>query len=138
MEPLWAFRSSLRVENGVAFSLLGGDWRVRLGDVRITAGQGQGRVRGMVAELEFCGADDDDAGLADASSNEQAKNGESAVDWDLRETLLRSFWDGLVSDSGVSMDRSQVVVKVPGVDKVEKDDLTLVRQYMELLRFTRA
>jgi hypothetical protein len=35
------------------------------------------------------------------------------------------------------MERLQVVVKVPGVAKDEKVDLTLVRQYMELLRFAR-
>ena len=135
MEPLWAFRSSLRVENGVAFSLLGGDWLLRLGDARITAGPGQGRVRGMVAELEFSGMDE--AG-ASTGSNGEVENGESSVDWKGRETLLRSFWDGVVSGSGVGMDRLQVVVKVPGVEKGEKDSLTLIRQYMELLRFAKA
>jgi hypothetical protein len=134
MEPLWAIRSSLRVENGAAFSLLGGDWRLRLGDARITAGQGQGRVRGMVAEVEFCDV------AEDAVSNgptDGAENAEYVVDWEGWEKMLRSFWDGLVRETGVSMDRLQVVVKVPGVAKGEKDELTLIRQYMELLRFAR-
>ena len=135
MEPLWTFRSSIRVENGAAFSLLGGDWRLRLGDARITAGQGQGRVRGMVAELEFCGIDE--AGVS-TGATEEAENGEYAIDWQSREKLLGSFWDGLVGGSGVSMDRLQVVVRVPGVANGEKDDLTLVRQYMELMKFVRA
>jgi TATA-binding related factor (TRF) of subunit 20 of Mediator complex len=135
MEPLWAFRSSLRLENGAAFSLLGGDWRLRLGDARITAGQGQSRVRGLVAEVEFCDVAED--GVLNGVSKE-AEDGKYVIDWEGRETMLRSFWDGLVRESGVSMDRLQVVVKVPGAAKGERDDLTLVRQYMELLRFTRA
>jgi hypothetical protein len=108
---------------------------LRLGDARITAGQGQGRVRGMVAEVEFCDVTEDGAPV---EASEEAENGEYAVDWEGREKMLRSFWDGLVCESGFSMDRLQVVVKVPGVAKGEKDDLTLIRQYMELLRFARA
>lgn len=134
MEPLWALRSSLRVENGAAFSLRGGDLRVRLGDARITAGQGQGRVRGMVAEVAFSDVDEDE--ILNGAHGE-AENGEHAVDWEGREEMLRSFWDGLVGGSEVDMDRLQVVVKVPGVVKAEKDNLTLVRQYMELLRLAR-
>ena len=135
MEPLWTLRSGLRVEHGVAFMLANGDWRLRLGDGRIAPGQGQGRVRGMVAELEFCGLGDDEGDPSEA--NEEHDNGGNALDWEGREKMLKSFWDGLVSGSEVSMERLQVVVKVPGIEKGEKGDLTLVRQYMELLRFAR-
>jgi hypothetical protein len=135
MEPLWRLRSGMRVEHGVAFTLASGDWRLRLGDGRITLGQGQGRVRGMVAELEFCGLGDDEGDPSE--TNEEHNNGGNSWDWEGREKMLKSFWDGLVSGSEVSMERLQVVVKVPGIEKGEKGDLTLVRQYMELLRFTR-
>jgi hypothetical protein len=49
------------------------------------------------------------------------------MDWEGREKKCWSFWDVLAQDSGASMDGLQVVVKVPGVAKGEKDDLTLVR-----------
>jgi hypothetical protein len=135
MEPLWALRASLRVENGAAFSLLDGEWRLRLGDARITGGQGHGRVRGMVAEVQFCNVAEDDV---PNRAGEEMDNGPDVVDWEGREKLMRSFWDSLVHESGVNMERLQVVVKVPRVGKAEKVDLTLVRQYMELLRFARA
>ena len=138
MEPLWSRGSGLRVEHGVAFTLANGDWRLRLGDGRITLGQGQGRVRGMVAELEFCGLGDDEEEEGDPSeTNEEHNNDGGGLDWEGREKMLKSFWDGLVSGSEVSMERLQAVVKVPGIEKGEKGDLTLVRQYMELLRFAR-
>jgi hypothetical protein len=88
----------------------------------------------MVAELEFCGIDEAEFSTG---ATEEAENEKYITDWEGREKLLRSFWDGLVSGAGVSMDRLQVVVKVPGAAKGEKEDLTLVRQYMELLRFAR-
>jgi len=124
MQPLWAFRSGLRVENGVAFTLAGGDWQVRLGDAKITNGQGQGRVRGMVAEVEFCGDGEGE--------------GEEVVDWDGREKMLKSFWESAVDGSEIGMDGLRVVVKVASIQKEGKDDLMLVRQYMELLKFARA
>lgn len=89
----------------------------------------------MVAELEFCGLGDDEGDPSE--TNEEHNNGGNALDWEGREKMLKSFWDGLVSGSEVSMERLQVVVKVPGIEKGEKGDLTLVRQYMELLRFAR-
>jgi hypothetical protein len=141
MEPLWAFRASLRVENGAAFSLLDGEWRLRLGDAKVTGGQGHGRIRGMVVEVEFGDvAKDEVSNRVEEEERDSAPGGggdDDDVDWDGREKLLRNFWDGLVRESGVSMERLQVVVKVPGVAKGEKVDLTLVRQYMELLRFAR-
>jgi hypothetical protein len=135
MEPLWSARSGLRVEHGIAFTLANGDWRLRLGDGRITLGQGQGRVRGMVAELEFCGVGDDEGDPDE--TNEGQNNSGDGLDWEGREKMLKSFWDSLVSGSEVSMERLQAVVKVPGIEKGEQGDLTLVRQYMELLRFAR-
>lgn len=111
-----------------------GDWRLRLGDAKITSGQGHGRVRGMVAEVEFRDVAEDEV---PNGAGEQTDNGQDVIDWEGREKLLRSFWDSLVRESGVSMERLQVVVKVPGVAKGEKDNLTLVRQYLELLRFAR-
>jgi hypothetical protein len=149
MEPLWALRASLRVENGAAFSLLDGEWRLRLGDAKVTGGQGHGRIRGMVVEVEFGDVAKDEVPNRVEEERVSAPSGgggggvvdvddvDDDDDWDGREKLLRNFWDSLVRESGVSMERLQVVVKVPGVAKGEKVDLTLVRQYMELLRFAR-
>ena len=132
MEPLWSFRSAIRIENGVALELGGGDWRVRIGDAGIVGGQGQGRLRGTVVEVEFLGEEDDD-GSEDG-------NGEGEVDWEVREAMLKAFWESLIerSNSGIGIEGMGVVVKVPGIKtKEELKGEGLVRQYMELLRFAR-
>jgi len=120
MEPLWAFRSGIKVEGGAGFQLRDGEWRVRIGDAKVSIGQGQGRVRGVIVELESAGDGD-----------------EADLDWAAREKTLRSLWDALVRGSGVNMDGLRVVVKVPGVEEGEGRDMVLVRQYMELLKFAR-
>jgi hypothetical protein len=85
--------------------------------------------------LEFCGVGDDE-GDPNETIEGQSNSG-NGLDWEGQEKMLKSFWDSLVSGSEVSMERLQAVVKVPGIEKGEKGDLTLVRQYMELLRFAR-
>ena len=129
MQPLWAFRSGLRVENGVALDLGDGSWRVRIGELKISAGQGQGRVRGTVVEVESSAMGDDDE---DSTGGEEPHD-----DWEARETVLRSFWDSLVDGCDIRMEGLRSVVKVPLAGTSGKNDSLLVRQYMELLRFAR-
>ncbi len=93
-----------------------------MGDAKITHGQGQGRMRGMVAEVEYLEGEDEEEG--------------GVIDWDWRERILRSFWDSVVDGSGVGMEGMRVVVKVPGGQG--EGEMGLVRQYMELLIFARA
>ena len=129
MQPLWAFRSGLRVENGIGLDLADSSWRVRIGELKISAGQGQGRVRGTAIEVESCtmGDDDEDHGVGEQQQR----------DWEAQEAVLRSFWDSLIDGCGIGMEGLRSVVRVPITESSDKGDFLLVRQYMELLRFVR-
>jgi TATA-binding related factor (TRF) of subunit 20 of Mediator complex len=129
MQPLWTPRQNVRVDGGTALELNRGDWRMRIGDVRITSRQGQGNIRGVVVEVQYCGdEDEEDDGQDD--EKEQAK-------WNVRDQMLRSFFEAAMRESNVAMEGLRVVIKVSGVKKTESSEWVLLRQYMELLRFAR-
>lgn len=110
MSPLWVPRQAHRIEGGASFEMT--DWKVRIGELRISAGQGQGRVRGCVCEAEFLGGGDgDQEGM---------------------EGMARAFIEGLARDSSVAVDGIKVVGPVAG------EGSELVRQYMDLLKFARS
>ena len=114
MQPLWAMRVVVRVDGG--FGIEFGDWRIRIGEVRQTAGGGgQTRVRGCVVEITLISGDDEEDDI-------------SAED---RETLFGGLWEQLDLEGG------RPFVNVPGVGGEDKG-LDLIRQYMDLLRFTRS
>lgn len=111
MSPLWVPRQAHRVEGAVWFEI--GDWKARIGDLKITGGLGQGRVRGCVCEVEFPGGDDWD----EVEEEEE------------REGVARAFLEGLLQGSGVDLGAMKVVGGFAGKEN------RLVRQYMSLLRF---
>lgn len=111
MSPLWVPRQAHRVDGGVWFEI--GDWKARIGELKITGGLGQGRVRGCVCEVEFPGGDDEDEGEEEEE----------------REGVARTFLEGLLQDSGVDLGAMKVVGGFIGKEN------TLVRQYMNLLKF---
>ncbi|ERF71888.1 hypothetical protein EPUS_01803 [Endocarpon pusillum Z07020] len=114
MSPLWVPRQAHRVEGGASFLI--GDWQIRIGELRISGGQGQGRVRGCVCEIEGLLGDNDDE-----DGDTQENNG-----------LARAFLDDLLQGSGV--DASGTMVIRP----VERGRDGLIRQYMDLLKFARS
>lgn len=112
MSPLWVPRQAHRVEGGASFLI--GDWKVRIGELRISGGQGQGRVRGCICEVEFfLGSDGEED------------------DREEIDGLARPFFEGLLHGSGVNAGDMKVIG--PGVGQSNG----LIRQYMDLLRFGR-
>jgi TATA-binding related factor (TRF) of subunit 20 of Mediator complex len=114
MSPLWVPRQAHRVEGGTSFLIDG--WKFRLGELRISGGKGQGKVRGCVCELEPISADDDD---------EERYGAELA-------RMAKVFFDTVVQGSGVDIHEMKLVGPIAdGRDG-------LVRQYLDLLTFARA
>ena len=89
-----------------------GDWRVRLGELKISGGRAHGKVRGCVCEVGYFLAD----------NGEQRDSGEI-------ESLARAFFEDLVQGSGVDARGMKVIAPVAGAKN------GLVRQYMDLLEF---
>lgn len=114
MSPLWVARQAHRVDGGTSFLI--GDWKVRLGELRISGGQGQGRVRGCVCEVEFLFGDDGE---------------EEEEDHEEIERLARAFFEGLIHGSDVDL----AGMKVVGTAASREN--RLVRQYMELFKFAK-
>jgi TATA-binding related factor (TRF) of subunit 20 of Mediator complex len=112
MSPLWIPRQAHRVDGGTSFII--GDWKVRVGELRITGGQGQGRVRGCICEVEFLFGDDDEE-----------------EDHEEIEGLAKAFFEGLIQGSDVDLAGMRIVGTAAGKEN------KLVRQYMELLKFAR-
>lgn len=113
MSPMWAARQAHRVEAGITLGM--DNWKIRVGELRISGGPGQGRVRGCLCELEYVG---DEEGLERAP--------------DRLADLAKAHLKGLAQDSGVDLGEMRVIAPVPGGNGV-----SLVRQYMDLLQFTR-
>lgn len=113
MSPLWVPRQAHRVEGGTSFLIDG--WKFRLGELRISAGRGQGRVRGCVCELEPVSADYDD---------EEKYGAELA-------RMARVFFETVVQGSGVDLYEMKMVGPVAGGSD------GLMRQYLDLLTFAR-
>jgi hypothetical protein len=112
MSPLWVPRQAHRVEGGTSFII--NDWKIRIGELRISGGRGQGRVRGCVCELEPLFIDDD----------KERDDAEMAG-------LARVFFENVVQDSGVDIHEMKIVGPVAG----GRDGL--VRQYLDFLTFAR-
>lgn len=113
MSPLWVPRQAHRVEGGASFEI--NDWKIRLGELKISGGQGQGRSRGCICEIELHGEANDDE-----------------REDEFTEEIATAFFKGLVEGSGVDIGKMRVIGKVPGREH------ELARQYMELLTFARS
>jgi len=101
------------VEGGTSFLIDG--WKFRLGELRISGGRGQGRVRGCVCELEPVSVDYDD---------EERYGAELAK-------MARVFFETVVQGSGVDVHEMKIVGPIAG----GRDGL--MRQYLDLLTFAR-
>lgn len=145
MQPLWAFRSAVRVDRGAALELKGGLWNVRVGDVRTTHPANLARVRGCLVEVEhsISGGDGDADDDPERGPSEETENREKQQR-EQEEKIHKAFFETLVRGSGVSTEAwrqigSSGVTAGPKTDQ-QTDSIpqeTLVRQYMEILRFGR-
>ena len=113
MSPLWVPRQAHRVEGGASFEI--NSWKVRIGELKISGGQGQGRIKGCICEIEYHG---------------EANEGERGEE--ITEGVATAFFEGLVEGSGVDIGRMRVIGKVSGTEH------ELVRQYMDLLIFAKS
>jgi TATA-binding related factor (TRF) of subunit 20 of Mediator complex len=113
MSPLWVPRQAHRVEGGVSFFV--GDWKVRIGELKISGGQGQGRVKGCLCEVEFLDGNEDKDGTREEIVG-----------------LASAFFESLVQDSGVDVSGMKVI------ESTAHGEMRIVQQYMELLKFARS
>lgn len=91
-----------------------GDWKLRIGELRIAGGQGQGRVRGCLCELEL-----PESGDAEEDNHDRV------------EEIAKAFFESLIQGSGVDVGGVKVIGHVEG------EGNQIVRQYMQLLKFAR-
>jgi hypothetical protein len=113
MSPLWVLRQAHRIEGGISFLIDG--WKFFLGELRISGGRGQGRVRGYVCELE----------PVSVEGNDEERDGDESA------KMARVFFESMVQGSGVDIHEMKIVGPIAG----EKDGL--IRQYMDFLTFAR-
>lgn len=135
LQPQWAHRQSLVVENGTALSLRNGEWIVRIGDLKTPSRANQPvTVRGMVLEITYDAA----GGLA----AQGVENGESSVVSKDDETLIRGFAESLTEGIGVSLGSSRVLfrnaLRLPqSRGTADVVDWELAKLYMDMLRGSR-
>lgn len=119
MQPLWAARSELRIDNGTSVELTSGEVAaVRVGELRVTVGQGAGKIRGVVVELRM--RDDEDE--------------EDEVDVAVREAVLRAALDATFRGSGVNVSNAKLLSRITLKTKEGIEQGEVVRVYSELMR----
>jgi hypothetical protein len=101
LQPQWAHRQSLFVENGTSLSLDDGEWIVRIGDLKTPSRPNQpvSNVKAMVVEVTHHDNHDDHMqGPNGTSGNATDTNGTSEE----QQTLLRNFLISVTEISGVA------------------------------------
>jgi hypothetical protein len=119
MNPLWAARSEFRIDNGTAVDLSEGEVAaVRVGELKVTVGQGAGKVRGVVIELRL------------------RENEEQEVETDVaaREGALRAALEVRFRGSGVNLSNAKVVCKASSDGKEGTEPGEVIRLYAELMK----
>ena len=142
LQPQWAHRQSLVVENGTALSLENGDWIIRIGDLKTPSrpGQGVSNLRGMLIEVTSKNAYLESERTKSDKEN-VIENGNVPVNKD-DETLIRGFLNTLTDGTGVQMDNIRAIFR--STTSIEKADGTssalnwgLATLYMDMLRGSR-
>lgn len=143
LQPQWAHRQSLVIENGTSLSLQNGQWILRIGDLKTPTRPNQtagSNLRGMLVEVSHIGAPiDRDLGL-------ELKTQEANIDKD-DETMMRAFLDSVTSGSGAppisSMEIARSLFRRTRIqNETQKDSSVLVDWpiaglYMDMLRGSR-
>lgn len=136
LQPQWAHRQSLILENGTSLSLSDDEWTIRLGDLKIPSrpNQAGSTIRALVFEISY-----------NNSSDEDNSSGDSIVEKD-DEVLVRSFLESLLEGTGVRIDsstNSRALFRKTGTTTVDHPksattaDCSLATLYMDMLRGSR-
>jgi hypothetical protein len=119
MQPLWAARNEFRIDNGTSVELSDGEvLAVRVGELRVTVGQGAGKVRGVVIEMRM--REDEDE--------------EDAVDMAAREAMLRAALSATFRGINVNLSNAKIVSKTTSGKQGGIKQGEIVRLYSELMR----
>ncbi|KIX06023.1 uncharacterized protein Z518_03997 [Rhinocladiella mackenziei CBS 650.93] len=138
LQPHWAHRQSLVVENGTALSFRNGEWTVRIGDLKtpIRPNQTVSNVRGMLIEVSYT------PGTLETRREDSVKQENTnifvSVDKE-NATIIRAFLEALTVGTGVSLENSRVLFRRTNSHDKEKGgsgavDGALATLYMEMLR----
>ncbi|EXJ89511.1 hypothetical protein A1O3_02578 [Capronia epimyces CBS 606.96] len=142
IQPHWAHRQSLVVDNGTALALQPQEWAVRIGDVKIPTGrsgqQTTSNLRGMLVEVSLNNASAQHERL-DSTTEEETEL--EAISKD-EETLIRAFLDSLIDGTGVQMTNSRALFRNTRIPSEDNDtngvvDWGLAKLYMDMLRTPR-
>ncbi|KAL2441136.1 hypothetical protein ABEF95_012482 [Exophiala dermatitidis] len=158
LQPLWAFRQSLIVDNGTSLALQHGEWIVRIGDLKTpTSRSGQqsttsSNLRGMLVEVSFV-----DSSVIGPEHTNSTADGDSSIQMNRAvghddDTLIRGFLDSLLEGTGIQMVNSRALFRRTGArteigskrdmngnvkNETVPVDRDLARLYMDMLRTTR-
>lgn len=118
MQPLWAARNELRIEKGTAVELKDTEVEsVRVGELKVTVGQGAGRTRGIIIALTM--REDEDV---------------EDIDWAARETTLRALLDSVFHGSEVNVEKAKLIHQPAPKKSEDPEHAETIRLYAELLR----
>ncbi|KIW78434.1 hypothetical protein Z517_08270 [Fonsecaea pedrosoi CBS 271.37] len=147
LQPQWAHRQSMIIDNGTALSLENGQWVIRIGDLKTPTrpNQAASNLRGMVVEVSFIEAPVDatrgqvpvDA-LKDANAKVVSKEDET-----LLRGMLESVTDGSGMPSNFSIDAMRSLIRRTNIHLKDKDagdaspDWDLANLYLDILRGSR-
>jgi len=118
MQPLWAARNEFRVEKGTAVELKDTEVEsVRVGELKVTVGQGAGRTRGIIIALAMREDEEDED-----------------VDWAAREITLQALLDSVFRGSGVNVEKAKLIHQPAPKKSEDPEHAETIRLYAELLR----
>ena len=135
LQPQWAHRQSLIVENGTALALSSDEWTIRIGDIKIPSRQNQGppNIRGMLIELSH---------TKSAEGKSSPESGPSVTKEE--EAVLREYLNSLIQGTGVQLENSHAMfrrTRIPSSSDAIKTpaepDFALASLYMDMLRGSR-
>jgi hypothetical protein len=136
LQPQWAHRQSLILENGTSLSLGDDEWTIRIGDLKIPSrpNQAGSTIRALVLEISY--NNDSDEGMPGDNTSVHKDD----------EGLIRSFLDSLIEGTGVRIDSStnyRALFRKTGTTGQDNPksssaaDFSLATLYMDMLRGSR-
>lgn len=154
LQPHWAHRQSLVVDNGTALTLDHAEWTVRIGDLKTPTSRSvqatvTSNLRGMLVEISFNDASNiavkGEGGDSTTQPEPQVQTRPGPVGKD-DETLIRGFFDSLLEGTGLQMATSNTRALFRNTraashfhdkETTRAADWDLADLYMEMLRTPR-
>jgi hypothetical protein len=146
LQPQWAHRQNLFIENGTSLSLNEGEWTIRIGDLKTPTRPNQpaSNVRAMIVEVMHHN-DDGNALQGLNGTQEIPKKTNDASEHE--QTLLRNFLISVTETSGVANLTNPEVThclirrtrhdsrhKDDGRSKTSSSDFALAELYLDIIR----